>query len=84
MSRVKLLVPALVVFSILAIAISPQLCAQSSGCKVFSGHCGDADGNGIVNISDAVFLIAYIFGGGTEPNRSLEGGRPRPATHGVF
>lgn len=28
---------------------------------------GDADSNGIVNISDAVFLIAYIFGGGAAP-----------------
>jgi hypothetical protein len=30
--------------------------------------CGDADGNGIVNISDAVFLISYIFGGGPAPD----------------
>jgi hypothetical protein len=29
--------------------------------------CGDADGNGIVNISDAVYLISYIFGGGPAP-----------------
>lgn len=28
---------------------------------------GDADGNGIWNISDAVYLIAYIFGGGSAP-----------------
>lgn len=28
---------------------------------------GDADGNGIVNISDAVTVIAYIFGGGAAP-----------------
>ncbi len=30
--------------------------------------CGDADGNGIITISDAVFLISYIFGGGAAPN----------------
>lgn len=30
--------------------------------------CGDADGNDIVNISDAVFLISYIFGGGPPPD----------------
>jgi hypothetical protein len=30
--------------------------------------CGDADDNGMVNISDAVFLIAYIFGGGSTPD----------------
>lgn len=29
---------------------------------------GDADGNGIINISDAVFLIGYIFAGGPAPN----------------
>lgn len=30
--------------------------------------CGDADGNSIVNITDAVYLIAYIFGGGETPD----------------
>ncbi len=29
---------------------------------------GDANGSGAVNISDAVFLIAYIFSGGPAPN----------------
>ncbi len=29
---------------------------------------GDADGSGLVTISDAVFLINYIFGGGPAPN----------------
>jgi hypothetical protein len=35
--------------------------------------CGDADANEIVNISDAVYLIAYIFGGGPEPEPLLAG-----------
>jgi hypothetical protein len=35
--------------------------------------CGDADGNTIVNISDAVYLIAYIFGGGPAPDPLLSG-----------
>jgi hypothetical protein len=35
--------------------------------------CGDADGNGIVNISDAVYLISYIFGGGSAPDPYLSG-----------
>jgi hypothetical protein len=35
--------------------------------------CGDADGSGVVNISDAVYLIAYIFGGGLPPIPSLSG-----------
>ena len=30
--------------------------------------CGDANGDGTVNISDAVYLIAYIFSGGPAPN----------------
>lgn len=29
--------------------------------------CGDSDGNGSINISDAVFLIAFIFAGGSTP-----------------
>ncbi len=29
--------------------------------------CGDADNNGIWTISDAVYLISYIFGGGPAP-----------------
>jgi hypothetical protein len=37
-------------------------------CKVFTGSCGDIDGSTAVNISDAVFLVAYIFGGGPAPN----------------
>ncbi len=35
--------------------------------------CGDADGNQIVNISDAVFLIGYIFGGGSAPDPLVSG-----------
>jgi hypothetical protein len=34
---------------------------------------GDADGNGIINISDAVYLITYIFGGGPPPDPLLAG-----------
>ncbi len=30
--------------------------------------CGDADGSEIVNISDAVYLISYIFSGGPAPD----------------
>lgn len=35
--------------------------------------CGDADGNALVNISDAVYLIYYIFAGGPPP-RPLSSG----------
>lgn len=32
---------------------------------------GDADGNGIINISDAVYLINFIFAGGQAPANHL-------------
>ena len=35
--------------------------------------CGDANGSGTVNISDAVYLIAYIFSGGPAPNPLVAG-----------
>ncbi len=35
--------------------------------------CGDADGNGIATISDAVYLINFIFAGGPAPNPLLNG-----------
>ena len=35
--------------------------------------CGDASGNGTVNISDAVYLIAFIFSGGSAPSPLLAG-----------
>lgn len=38
-----------------------------------SCFCGDADGNGLITISDAVFLISYIFVGGTAPNPICHG-----------
>lgn len=41
--------------------------------KVIDFTCGDADGNEIVNISDAVYLISYIFAGGPAPDPLLSG-----------
>ena len=35
--------------------------------------CGDADGTSIVTISDAVYLINYIFAGGSAPSPVLSG-----------
>jgi hypothetical protein len=35
--------------------------------------CGDADASGIVNISDAVYLTAYIFGGEPAPVPLMSG-----------
>jgi hypothetical protein len=36
-------------------------------------NCGDFDGSGGTDISDAVYLIKYIFGGGTPPQDSGSG-----------
>ena len=37
------------------------------------GICGDADGSGSIDISDAVYLILYIFAGAPAPNPLLDG-----------
>lgn len=36
-------------------------------------QCGDADGSDALSISDAVYLIAYIFSGGTAPETIIHG-----------
>jgi hypothetical protein len=41
---------------------------SATSCK-----CGDANGDNIFNVSDAVFLISYIFGGGAAPNPICHG-----------
>jgi len=41
---------------------------------VINGYmCGDANGDNVVDISDAVYLIAYIFSGGAAPSPLLAG-----------
>lgn len=47
-----------------------DIAANYSAGLAGRGHCfvwGDADGSEGIDISDAVFLVAYIFGGGTAP-----------------
>ncbi|MCK4856484.1 MAG: hypothetical protein KAT58_00785 [candidate division Zixibacteria bacterium] len=34
--------------------------------------CGDADGNGVVNIGDVAYLIAYIFAAGSAPTAAAD------------
>jgi hypothetical protein len=62
-------------YLIIAEDASGNLSAHSSilNTSVPSYVCGDADGNGAINISDAVFLVAYIFGGGYAPDPYLSG-----------
>ena len=45
----------------------------SGTITVLPRPCGDADKNGLVTISDAVYLINYIFSGGPAPNPLLSG-----------
>jgi hypothetical protein len=35
--------------------------------------CGDANGDGLANVGDAVFMIAYIFNGGAPPDPECAG-----------
>ncbi len=55
-----------------------DLCESACTWKV-----GDADGNGTINISDAVFLIAYIFAGGSEPQPNSVGSGDADCTKSV-
>lgn len=48
-----------------------HISSDQVGCPQFV--CGDADGNSQVTISDAVYLINYIFGGGPAPSPILSG-----------
>lgn len=49
-----------------------QADADSNGIGDLCDYiCGDVDDNSMVNISDAVHLISYIFGGGETPNSML-------------
>lgn len=66
-----------------AVMFDPNYSQQdgSSGCdlNITDGIanqcylCGDADGSGAISISDAVYLINYIFAGGPAPNPLLAG-----------
>jgi hypothetical protein len=38
------------------------------GCQ---GKCGDANNDGSVNVSDAVYIINFVFVGGSEPQPVL-------------
>ncbi len=54
------------------------VCGQTSTLSPFvvaypSYLCGDANGNGTRNISDAVYLINYIFAGGPAPSPVIAG-----------
>ncbi len=63
-----------VVFNItFDVTVDDGLAADTQTVRVVSYLCGDADGNGTVTISDAVYLIAYIFSGGPAPGMVAQG-----------
>lgn len=43
------------------LTVNPDI-AMGPGCI-----CGDSDGDGLDTISDAVYLISYVFAGGPPP-----------------
>ncbi|TFH65592.1 MAG: M20/M25/M40 family metallo-hydrolase [Candidatus Zixiibacteriota bacterium] len=48
-------------------------CSITITDPISTNVCGDADGSGAVDISDAVYLISYIFSGGSAPDPLLSG-----------
>lgn len=42
--------------------------ARISGWSSGTPVCGDANSDGTINVSDAVYLISYVFGEGSAPN----------------
>ncbi len=54
--------------------VSPGTYAVFATAKdEFSPPCGDADGSGQIDVTDAVYLITYIFGGGPAPIDEVAG-----------
>ncbi|MGB5137333.1 MAG: agmatine deiminase family protein, partial [Candidatus Zixiibacteriota bacterium] len=50
------------------VAAADAFTSSTQTVTVASYLCGDSDGNGLVNISDAVYHITYIFAGGPAPS----------------
>lgn len=50
------------------VEVSDEQASDSLIVTITAYLCGDADGNDIVTISDAVYLINYIFSGGPAPD----------------
>ena len=60
-------------FNVLTLAIAVAFLALTASAAADPYVCGDVDGSGNVDISDAVYLIAYIFSGGPAPQPLLAG-----------
>jgi hypothetical protein len=58
--------------------IANVICGMTNSLSPFAltvstAICGDADGEGTVNIADAVFLVNYIFADGPAPSPLASG-----------
>jgi Dockerin type I domain len=58
----------LVVFTMIITFLLPSVVFADKDCQ---GICGDANNDGMVNVSDAVWIINYVFQGGAEPQPVL-------------
>lgn len=54
-------------FKLLTLAVVVAIVGLTANMATGGGVCGDSNADGAVNISDAVYLIAYIFAGGPAP-----------------
>ncbi len=54
-------------FNLLVLATIVALVGLTATMAAGAGICGDSNADGTVDISDAVYLIAYIFSGGQAP-----------------
>ncbi len=63
----KAILTCLLLLFVLCISDSTAQKADPPPCKHFSGTCGDVDNDLKISISDAVFLINFIFAGGPTP-----------------
>ena len=55
-------------FNSFTLAISVVIVGLTATMAIGAGLCGDSNGDGEIDISDAVYMIAYIFAGGPAPN----------------
>ncbi|MCX6832720.1 MAG: dockerin type I repeat-containing protein [candidate division Zixibacteria bacterium] len=58
-------------FNLLAVAIVVAIVGLTATTAAGSYLCGDANADGTTDISDVVYLIAYIFSGGSAPQPLL-------------
>jgi hypothetical protein len=49
------------------VIVADEAAADSADVTLFVWACGDANGDGLVDIDDVVWLISYIFSGGSPP-----------------